>query len=189
MWKTQVWTGLRVQVCVRACVHLRERLGAEVEMKPSSRGSSPRRTASTTRCCRSPPSSLSTPHTPGTQALTAHADRCCGTTFGPAHPRAFTHICGPAQNHGDTDRCLQDARRCPAPASRVCTLAHSVPYPGAFGAAAPRRDGSPSYTASQFLSNESPWSEDCESRVSTADSASTCRGPLGHSGAGDSGFP
>lgn len=78
-------------MCVRACVHLRERLGAEVEMKPSSRGSSPRRTASTTRCSRSPPSSLSTPHTPGTQALTAHAGRCCGTTFGPA-AHALSHI-------------------------------------------------------------------------------------------------
>lgn len=70
----------------------------------------------------------STPHTLGTHALAAHMDRCCGSAYGPARPRAFTRFCSPAQSQGDTYR-RQDARRCLAPCHMCAHLHVPGPHP------------------------------------------------------------
>lgn len=87
MWKTQVWTGLG---CSCLCVHLCVSLGggrdeaqlAGLHAAPHAAFVHPH------------------PHTPGTHTLAAHMDRCCGSTYGPARPRVFTHFCGPSQSRG-----------------------------------------------------------------------------------------
>lgn len=115
MWKTQVWTGLG---CRCLCVHLCVSSG------------SGRDEAQLTGLHTAPCTAFvhSTPHTLGTHALAAHVDRCCGSTYGPARPRAFTRFCSSSQSQGDTYRC-QDARRCLAPCHMCAHLHVAGPHP------------------------------------------------------------